>query len=62
MNKLKAPHDTGGKYLSQLLLGDMVDNLVKWFKLAAVARNFSSVPIYDHPELADDVVRARELK
>ena len=59
MNKLKAPHETGGKYLSQLLLGDMIENLVTRFKLAAVARNFETAAAYDCPELAGDLKKAR---
>ena len=61
MNKLKAPHDTGGKYLSQLIYGDMIENLVKWFKLAAVARNFSNIDAYEYPELANNLPKARQL-
>lgn len=33
-----APHETGGKSINSLTFGDMVENLIMWFKLAANAR------------------------
>lgn len=33
-----APHETGGKNIHQLNFGEMIDNLITWFKLAAQAR------------------------
>jgi hypothetical protein len=33
-----SPHETGGKGIHQLNFGEMIDNLITWFKLAAQAR------------------------
>ena len=59
--RLKEPHETGGQTISQLTYGEMINNVVTWFKLAAKVRNFQTA-IYDHPELMNDPQKARQLQ
>ena len=59
--RFKAPHETGGKDISQLLYGEMIANAVTWFKLAARSHGHQTA-IYDHPELAGDPQKARQLQ
>ena len=59
--RFKAPHETGGRSIKSLLFGEMVENSVTWFKVAAQARGGSTV-LYDYPELAAEPQKAAQLK
>ena len=44
-----------------LSLGEMIQNLVTWFKLAAKSRDRNLAGLYEFPELAHDPLKASQL-
>lgn len=59
--RFKAPHETGGRSIKSLLFGDMIQNLIVWFKLAAETRGGPTI-LYDYPELSGDPKKALQLQ
>ena len=53
VGRFKAPHETGGKSIKSLLFGEMIQNLIRWFKVAARARGYPTT-LYEYPELASE--------
>ena len=47
-------HNGGRTHSKSLSYGEMIQNLVTWFKFAAKVRDKSLAGIYDYPELAFD--------
>jgi hypothetical protein len=56
-----SPQETGNKSMHSLTFGEMVENMITWFKLAADQRGFDSA-LYDCPEAAADLSKASKLK
>lgn len=61
-NKFKASfireYNGGRTNYKSLSLGEMIQNLVTWFKIAAKVRDRTLAGPYEYPELADDPSKA----
>ena len=55
--RFKAPVETGGREIKYLSFGDMIQNLIAWFLVAAKSRGYT-VLFYENPESLIDPARA----
>ena len=59
-HRFKAPTETGGKEIKYLTFGEMVQNMMNWFMLAAKSRGQALI-LYQSPDAAGDPSRAKQL-
>ena len=59
--RFRAPHETGGREIKYLNYGEMFQNMITWFNVAAKSRG-QSVLLYENPESVTDPTRAKQLK
>ena len=55
--KFLETHETGGKCISQLTFGEMLENLVSWFRIAAASKR-QPMLLFECPDAAFDPSKA----
>ena len=55
--RFKAPVETGGREIKYLSFGDMLQNMITWFSMAAKSRGYT-VLFYENPDSLLDPARA----